>query len=200
MNGIGQSVQPHRARYRVNTSLRIRALQPMILSFNPSRAVHPKHPTFLSIQEARMYQHIILAYDGSVSGQKALIELKELAHWGQPRLTLVAVAPNPLDVGSMEMGYYTSVDPEPLQETLQEQLAQGVKSLQAMGFAVNGEILKGEIIHELTQFAERAKADLIVVGHKHEKNILRRWWSGSTAKSLVEESPCNVLIVVAREH
>jgi nucleotide-binding universal stress UspA family protein len=95
----------------------------------------------------------------------------------------------------MEMGYYTSVDPNPLQETLQEQLALGVKSLQAMGFAV-----KGEIIHELTQFAERAKADLIVVGHKHEKNILRRWWSGSTAKSLVEESPCNVLIVVAREH
>jgi len=200
MNGIGQSVQSHCARHRVNTSLRIRALQPMILSSNPSRVVRPKHPTFLSIQEARMYQHIILAYDGSVTGQKALIELKELAHWGQPQLTLVAVAPNPLDVGSMEMGYYTSVDPEPLEETLQEQLAQGVKTLQAMGFAVKGEVLKGEIIHELTQFAERAKADLIVVGHKHEKNILRRWWSGSTAKSLVEESPCNVLIVVAREH
>jgi nucleotide-binding universal stress UspA family protein len=28
--------------------------------------------------------------------------------------------------------------------------------------------------------------------------LLRRWWSGSTAKSLVEESPCNVLIVVER--
>jgi nucleotide-binding universal stress UspA family protein len=200
MNGIGQSVQPHSARYRVNTSLRILGLQPMILAFNPSSEMPHSIPAFQSFKEARMYQHIILAYDGSVSGQKALIELKELAHWGQPQLTLVAVAPNPLDVGSMEMGYYTSVDPEPLQETLQEQLAQGVNTLQAMGFAARGEILKGEIIHELTQFAERAKADLIVVGHKHEKNILRRWWSGSTAKSLVEESPCNVLIVVAREH
>lgn len=146
-----------------------------------------------------MYKHIILAYDGSVTGQKALIELKELAHWGQPQLTLVAVAPNPLDVGSMEMGYYTSVDPDPLQETLKAQLARGVQSLQSMGFSVKGEVLKGEIIHELSQFAERSNADLIVVGHLHEKNILRRWWSGSTAKSLVEESPCNVLIVVARE-
>jgi nucleotide-binding universal stress UspA family protein len=200
MTGIGQSVRPHSARYRVNTSLRILGLQPMILSFNPSPVMRHSIPAFQSFMEVRMYQHIILAYDGSVSGQKALIELKELAHWGQPRLTLVAVAPNPLDVGSMEMGYYTSVDPEPLQETLQEQLAQGVNTLEAMGFAAKGEILKGEIIHELTQFAERAKADLIVVGHKHEKNILRRWWSGSTAKSLVEESPCNVLIVVAREH
>ncbi len=145
-----------------------------------------------------MYKHIILAYDGSVSGQKALLELKELAHWGQPRLTLVAVAPNPLDVGSMEMGYYTSADNGPLEETLKVQLSEGVQALQAMGYAVQGEVLKGEVIRELSTFAKRVGADLIVVGHKHEPNLLRRWWGGSTAKSLVEESPCNVLIVVDR--
>lgn len=145
-----------------------------------------------------MYKNIILAYDGSDSGQKALLELKELAHWGQPRLTLVAVAPNPMDVGSMEMGYYTSTHNAPLEEKLTEQLHQGVQTLQAMGFSVQGEVLKGEVIRELSEFASRVKADLIVVGHKHEKNLLRRWWSGSTAKSLVEESPCNVLIVVER--
>jgi nucleotide-binding universal stress UspA family protein len=145
-----------------------------------------------------MYKHIILAYDGSDTGQKALLELKELAHWGQPRLTLVAVAPNPMDVGSMEMGYYTSADHGPLEETLKAQLSQGVQTLQAMGFSVQGEVLKGEVIRELSEFASRAGADLIVVGHKHEPNLLRRWWSGSTAKSLVEESPCNVLIVVER--
>ena len=145
-----------------------------------------------------MYKHIILAYDGSDSGQKALLEVKELAHWGQPRLTLVAVAPNPLDVGSMEMGYYTSANNAPLEAQLKEQLNQGVQTLQAMGFAVQGEVLQGEVIRELSEFASRAEADLIVVGHQHEKNLLRRWWSGSTAKSLVEESPCNVLIVVKR--
>jgi nucleotide-binding universal stress UspA family protein len=145
-----------------------------------------------------MYKHIILAYDGSITGQKALLELEELAHWGQPRLTLVAVAPNPLDVGSMEMGYYASANQGPLEETLAAQLAQGVHTLKAMGYTVEGEVLKGEVIRELSSFAERSGADLIVVGHKHEPNLLRRWWSGSTAKSLVEESPCNVLIVVDR--
>ena len=145
-----------------------------------------------------MYKHIILAYDGSITGQKALLELEELAHWGQPRLTLVAVAPNPLDVGSMEMGYYASANQGPLEETLAAQLAQGVQTLKAMGYKVQGEVLKGEVIRELSGFAERVGADLIVVGHKHEPNLLRRWWSGSTAKSLVEESPCTVLIVVDR--
>jgi nucleotide-binding universal stress UspA family protein len=67
-----------------------------------------------------------------------------------------------------------------------------------MGYTVQGQVLKGEVIRELSDFAERAGADLIVVGHKHEPNLLRRWWSGSTAKSLVEEAPCNVLIVVDR--
>ena len=114
-----------------------------------------------------MYKHIILAYDGSDSGQKALLELKELAHWGQPRLTLVAVAPNPLDVGSMEMGYYTSANNAPLEAQLKEQLNQGVQTLQAMGFAVQGEVLQGEVIRELSEFASRAGADLIVVGHQH---------------------------------
>jgi nucleotide-binding universal stress UspA family protein len=61
---------------------------------------------------------------------------------------------------------------------------------------VQGHLLKGEVIRELSELANRSGADLIVVGHKHEKNLLRRWWSGSTAKALVDEAPCNVLIVV----
>lgn len=145
-----------------------------------------------------MYKHIILAYDGSASGQKAMLEIKELAHWGQPRLTLVAVVQAPMDVASMEMGYYASTNTAAMEQQLTTQLNEGVSTLKAMGFAVEGEILKGEVIRELCTYAERAGADLMVVGHKHETNLLRRWWSGSTAKSLVEEAPCNVLIVVER--
>lgn len=67
-----------------------------------------------------------------------------------------------------------------------------------MGFDADGEVLKGDVIKEITGYALKHQAELIVVGHKHESNLLRRWWSGSTAKSLVEEAPCNVLIVVQR--
>ena len=67
-----------------------------------------------------------------------------------------------------------------------------------MGFEADGEILKGEVIREITRFAADQQADLIVVGHKHEKSLLRRWWSDSTAKSLVEDAPCNVLIVIEK--
>ena len=140
-----------------------------------------------------MYKHIILAYDGSITGQKALLELEELAHWGQPRLTLVAVAPNPLDVGSMEMGYYASANQGPLEETLAAQLAQGVQTLKAMGYTVQGEVLKGEVIRELSGFAERVGADLIVVG-SHGHTGLTRLMLGSVATKVVAESTVPVLV------
>jgi len=146
-----------------------------------------------------MYKRIILAYDGSASGQRALLGLRDLSHWERPRLTLVAVVPSPeLEAGTIEMGYFSSASPAAMEESLREQLDKGVKALRAMGFEADGELLRGEVIREITQFAQAQKADLIVVGHKHEKSLLRRWWSGSTAKSLVEESPCNVLVVVER--
>ena len=38
-----------------------------------------------------MYKKILLAYNGSLSGQKALLESGELAAWGHAALHLVAV-------------------------------------------------------------------------------------------------------------
>lgn len=144
-----------------------------------------------------MYKRIILAYDGSASGQQALLGIKELAYWERPKLTLVAVMPSAdMEVGSLEMGYFANASMETLEATMQEQLQEGVKALRDMGLDADGELLKGEVIHEITRYAQAQSADLIVVGHRHEKNLLRRWWSGSTARSMVEESPCNVLIVV----
>lgn len=144
-----------------------------------------------------MYKKIILAYDGSASGQLALLGIKDLAYWERPSLTLVAVLPmTTLETGAIEMGYLGKICDAQSEEMLKDQLRRGVKTLRSMGFEANGEILKGEVIREITRYAKDNHADLIVIGHKHEKNLLRRWWSGSTAKSLVEESPCNVLIVV----
>ena len=144
-----------------------------------------------------MYKRIILAYDGTPNGLQALLGIKDLAHWERPQLTLVTVAPTmEMDVGAVEMGYLSTTNNLAQEEKIKEQLRKGVKALRSMGFEADSELLKGEVISEITSFAVQHQADLIVVGHKHEKNLLRRWWSGSTAKSLVEEAPCNVLIVV----
>jgi len=40
-----------------------------------------------------MYKRILLAYDGSESGQKALLDSLDIAQWSQAELHLVAVMP-----------------------------------------------------------------------------------------------------------
>jgi nucleotide-binding universal stress UspA family protein len=144
-----------------------------------------------------MYKHIILAYDGSASGQNALLNIKELGFWQKPKITLLAVVPVPIDAGSLEMGYLSHASTRAFEDDLQQQLRKGIKALRAMGFDADGQLLKGEVIHELTHYAAENSADLIVVGHRHEKSLIKRWWTGSTAKSLVDEVTCNVLIVIA---
>ncbi len=144
-----------------------------------------------------MYKRIILAYDGTANGQQAILGIKELAHWERPKLTLVTVTPIfEIHASFVEMGYLGNNSNAALESKRKEQLRKGVKTLRSMGFEADGEILKGEVIREITRFAADQQADLIVVGHKHEKSLFRRWWIGSTAKLLIEEAPCNVLIVV----
>src|SRR5689334_16909139 len=41
-----------------------------------------------------MYKKILLAYDGSDAGQKALLDCREVAQWSQSELHLVAVMPS----------------------------------------------------------------------------------------------------------
>jgi nucleotide-binding universal stress UspA family protein len=145
-----------------------------------------------------MLKHILLAYDGSPAGRNALVQSRELAQWAGARLSLVAVVPNLIDSGLMEPGFYDLKSSLPEETSYEQCLQEGLNTLQAMGFEASGQVLHGDVIQEITRCAEERSADLIVVGHRHEKSWVRRWWSGSTAKSLVEYAPCSVLIVVTR--
>ena len=146
-----------------------------------------------------MYKQILLAYDGSSSGQQALVECRELAQWSGARLTLVAVVPNLIEAAALEPSFFELRMGEAETEQVRQRLDEGLARLKTLGFEAQGEVLQGEVIHQITDYAQRIEADLIVVGHRHEKSMLRRWWSGSTARSLVEESPCSVLIVVCQD-
>ena len=61
-----------------------------------------------------------------------------------------------------------------------------------------GEMLVGDAVQEITEYARKIDADLIVVGHKHLKGWAARWWRGSTSASLIEHSPCSVLVVITQ--
>jgi nucleotide-binding universal stress UspA family protein len=73
-----------------------------------------------------------------------------------------------------------------------------VSRLAASGLTVHGEVLVGDAVDEIARYASRINADLIVVGHKHLEGWAARWWRGSISKSLIEHSPCSVLVVITQ--
>lgn len=145
-----------------------------------------------------MYNNIVIAYDGSECGQKALLDCKDLAQWSHAKLSLVAVMPSSAGYVAMEGAIY---DPE--SETrevakFEAVLADGLRRLAEAGYSASGELLKGDSVQEITRYASEAGADLIVVGHKHLDSWAARWWRGSISGALIEHAPCSVLCVITR--
>ena len=143
-----------------------------------------------------MYKRILLAYDGSDAGQKALLDSREIAQWGQSELVLVAVMPSAMSFVGLEGGVY-DVELETREKAKYQAILQdGLRRLEQTGHAARGEVLVGEAVDEITKYARKAGANLIVVGHKHLDSWAARWWRGSISGALIEHSPCSVLCVI----
>ena len=145
-----------------------------------------------------MYQRILLAYDGSESGQKALLGCQEIALWSQAELYLIAVMPSPAVYIAVDGGFYDSGRDEEDKQRFKAILEDGLRRLKEAGHTAKGEMLVGDAVQEITEYAKKISADLIVVGHKHLKGWAARWWRGSTSASLIEHSSCNVLVVITQ--
>lgn len=145
-----------------------------------------------------MYKRILLAYDGSEPGQKALLDCKDIAHLNQAQLFLVAVRPSPAVFIGGEGGVYDASMEKEEEEAYKAILADGLQRLSESGRPVRGEVLVGDAVDEITAYAKKIEADLIIVGHKHLDGWAARWWRGSVSKSLIEHAPCSVLVVITR--
>ncbi|MBX3653906.1 MAG: universal stress protein [Ramlibacter sp.] len=143
-----------------------------------------------------MYKRILLAYDGSDAGQKALLDCQDLAHWGGADLFLVAVMPLTMAYVGLEGGVYDVELERREKDKYQAVLDDGIKRLSEAGYAAQGEVVMGDPIGEIAKFASRVESDLVVVGHKHLDSWAARWWRGSISGALIEHSPCSVLVVI----
>ncbi len=143
-----------------------------------------------------MYKKILLAYNGSVAGQKALLDSHELAAWGRSELHLVAVMPLNLNTVVAEGIVYSAQEEQQQNQAYQRVLQEGLQKLADLGYQAQGELLSGDAIQEICACAKRISADLIVVGHQRRSGWIGRWWSGSISKSLVEEAPCSLLVSI----
>jgi len=143
-----------------------------------------------------VYKRIVLAYDGSESGQRALLDCQEIGQWSHAQLYLVAVMAPPMAMVAVDAWAYSPTSDSEEKAQYQSVLDVGVNRLREAGLEVQGEVVIGNSVDEIVHVANRVRAELIVLGHKHLESWAARWWRGSVSKSLIEVAPCSVLIVI----
>ena len=143
------------------------------------------------------YRKILLAYNGSAEGKRALVECAELANFLGAETHLLAVASMPPSLFLTE-GFVPEELLEEEKKRTQEILDEGIKLLKDQGFNTIGHLTVGEPVEEICRVATELGADLIVLGHRQKLSFAARWWKGSVGASLLDYAPCSILI--ARGH
>ena len=143
------------------------------------------------------YRKILLAYNGSAEGKRALLECAELANFLHAETHLLAVASMPPSLFLTE-GFVPEELLEEEKKRTQSVLDEGIATLKERGFAAAGHLAVGEPVEEICRRAKELAVDLVVVGHNQNTSFAARWWKGSVGASLLDYAPCSLLIALSR--
>jgi nucleotide-binding universal stress UspA family protein len=135
------------------------------------------------------YSKILLAYNGSAEGKRALLEAADLAGFLGAETHLLAVASMPPSLFLTE-GFV----PERTQAVLDE----GIRTLRDRGFNAAGHLAVGEPVEEICRLAKSLGVHLIVLGHNQNTSFAARWWKGSVGASVLDYSPCSLLVALSK--
>lgn len=143
------------------------------------------------------YRKILLAYNGSAEGKRALVECAELANFLGAETHLLAVASMPPSLFLTE-GFVPEELLEEEKKRTQTVLDEGIASLKEKGFNAAGHLAVGEPVEEICRLAKELGVDLIVVGHNQNTSFAARWWKGSVGASILDYAPCSLLVALSR--
>ena len=136
-----------------------------------------------------MYKKVLLAYDGSIEGRRALREGAKLAQLCRAEVFLLAV----VELSSIAIPDAGLIFPTDEQTATYEAiLAEGVERLEALGFSPTSRLETGNPGQKIAEVAEEIGAHLVVVGHRPQGPLAR--WFGSVGSYLVKRLRCSVLV------
>jgi nucleotide-binding universal stress UspA family protein len=142
-----------------------------------------------------MYGKILLAFDGSQTGHEALRQGADLAVLCGAEVVLVAVVSADPGVVMAEAVAPSGLLGAEYADT-ERILCDGAQELREAGVPVQTCLCQGNPSLEIGRVARERHVDLIVVGHS-DRGALARWWRGSTGASLLNHSPCSLLVAFA---
>ena len=143
-----------------------------------------------------MFRRVLLCYDGSREGRRALRQGADLVIAMGAEAYLLAICPTLAASAIPDAVTPLGIDSE--ERTATALMEEGVRWLKERGVNAQGSLEFGNAVACIAGCAERIGADLIVLGHK-PRGRLARWWSESDEESLLERVRCSILVAVEDE-
>jgi len=143
-----------------------------------------------------MFNHILVALDGSDCSHKALDVAVLLAKEQGARCTVCTVVDVVRAAASMTFATGDIVNEwiAALNEDGRQIESEAIAKYADSGVTIETQVLEGYPPSALLDVAKNTSADLIVMG-SHGRTGLKRLWLGSVAESVVQEAMIPILIV-----
>jgi nucleotide-binding universal stress UspA family protein len=145
-----------------------------------------------------MFKRVLLCYDGTVVGRRALKRGAELAILVGARVFVLSIVPGGVAdaaIAAGAAGHACIVDAAAGHRKL---LDESIELLKARGVAAEGFLASGHIIDQIIAFSKRLSIDLIVLGH-YPQPAGGFWWGSPHRASLAERANCCVFVAVNEE-
>jgi nucleotide-binding universal stress UspA family protein len=143
-----------------------------------------------------LYRRVLLCYDGTREGRKALRQGADVVLAMKAEGYLLAVCQH-LVATAIPEGVTPALC-EQEDERANALLREGVAWLLERGVTAKGSLEYGNAVDRISETAQRIGADLIVLGHK-PRGRLARWWSESDEESLLERVACSILVATTAD-
>ncbi len=147
-----------------------------------------------------MYQHILVPLDGSELAECVLPHVKAIAvGCNVVKVTLIrGVAPL-----HIRGGLESHISPEERErveklasENAQEYLEKVAAQLKDEGVAAGSEVVRGEVVHSLIDYADKTEVDLIIIA-THGRTGVSRWVWGSVTDRVLRSACVPVMMIRA---
>jgi nucleotide-binding universal stress UspA family protein len=142
-----------------------------------------------------MFKRVLLCYDGTEAGRRALRRGAELAILLGARVFVLSIVPTEVADAAVvagAAGHACIVDGA---AEIRKLLNESIAWLKARGVVAEGFLASGEYIDQIIAYSKRLTVDLIVLGHYPQPKG-GFWWSGTQRVSLAERVNCCVFVAV----
>jgi nucleotide-binding universal stress UspA family protein len=140
-----------------------------------------------------MFKRVLLCYDGSAIGRRALRRGAELAILVGAQVYVLSIVPAGAMDAAVAAGAAGSVCLVDDAGGYRKLLDESIDWLKARGVSAEGYLANGNTIDQIVAFSRRLAVDLIVLGH-YPQPAGGFWWGSNNRVSLAERTNCCVFV------